>query len=150
MTEQQLLRDYGGDTEAPILYKDRQLGPIPVLSKGEICPGYIGQVLNRDQYGFVGFREHREHFHVKMGGYALSERVLRSIRTVGVQVMLIAEEDTGRVYEWHLSQWRNEMPQHGKSDDEKDEDQSYAEADEAWGVYDDHTQDVMIGDREVN
>lgn len=150
MTEQQRLRDVGEHPDPPILYKDRQLGPIPVRSKGEICPGYVGQVINREKYGFVGFREHRDHFHVKMGGYALSDRVLRSIRDAGVQLMLIAEEDTGRVYEWHLTQWQHEMPQHAKSEEEKDEDQTYAEAEEAWGVYDDHAADVMIGEREVN
>jgi len=151
MTEtQQRLRDIGRKPDAPVCYKDEQVGPIWVLSKGEICPGYVGPIINRDQYGFVGFRTHRQNFHRKTESYVLSDRVLQHLRERGVQLICIAEEDTGRVYEWHHSQWAHDMPQHGKSDDEKDEDQTFAPVDEAWGVFENHVEDVLLGDREVN
>lgn len=150
MTDQRLLRDIGGEPDPPVLYKDRQLGPIPVLSKGEICPGYIGRLISRECYGFVGFRQHEEHFHVKMEAYMLSDRVLRAIRDTSAFRILIAEEDTDRVYEWHHSQWRHDVPQHAKGEDEKDEEQTYAPVSAAWGVYDDHASEVLIGEREVN
>lgn len=150
MSEQQLLRDVGTPCEPPVCYKHEQVGPVYVMSKGEIYPGYVGNILNRDQFGFVGFRRHEDHYHRKMEAYMLSDTVLAELRELGVQLVLIAEEDTNRVYEWHISQFQESVPQHAKGSDEKDEDQTFVKVDDAWGTFDDHSGDVLIGEREVN
>lgn len=150
MSDQTLLREVGGRVDPPVLYKDKQFGPISVVSKGKICPGYLGQVVTRDRYGFVGFREHSSHYHRKKDAYVLSTRVVNALRREGVQLMLIAEEDTGTVYEWHISHFAHEMPKSGKSDREANEPQLYAPVDDAWGVFENQTEDVLIGARETN
>ncbi len=147
---QQLLRDVGGSPEPPVLYKDEQFGPISVVSKGRICPGYVGAVLCRERYGFVGFREHSSHYHRKKDAYVLSARVIDALRSAGVQTMLIAEEDTGTVYEWHISHFCHEMPKSGKSEREENERQLYAPIADTWGRFENHAADVLIGAREVN
>lgn len=150
MSEQQLLRDVGTPSEPPVCYKQKQVGPVYVASKGGIYPGYVGKILNRDQFGFVGFRRHEEHYHRNMEAYMLSDRVLEELRSLNVQLLLIAEDDTNTVYEWHIDQFTESVPQYAKGTNEKDEDQTFALVEDAWGCYDNHTPDVLIGEREVN
>ena len=134
----------------PILHKDEQVGPIYVPSKGNIWPGYRGWIPARDEYGFVQFCDREPHYHRKMEGYALSDKVLVNIRSRGCKRILMAEEDTGDVYEFHESQFCNPMPKHAKGKDEKDEAQSYAKCEEAWGRFAGHAEYVLVGDREIN
>lgn len=134
----------------PILFKDEQVGPIHVKSKGEIYPGYRGPIPAYDSYGFVGFRKHRKHYHRNERAYMLSEKVVEYLRAKGCQFILIAEDDTGDVYVFHETQFDTEVPQRAKGQDEKDEDQLMVKVHEHRGRFADHAEHVMVGDREVN
>lgn len=146
MTDQKRVRDYA-DMRKPVLYKEEQLGPVPVPSKGRIYPGYVGHVTARRAYGFVGFRIHERHYHVNQEGYCLTLQVLRRMAAKGVRIVLIAEEDTGTVYEWHINDFDTEVPDKDKGPDEQDETQYSAQCETAAGVFEDHVDDVMIGPR---
>ncbi len=134
----------------PVLFKDVQVGPINVDSKGDIYPGYRGPIPARDAYGFVQFCERETHFHRNESSYMLSEKVLEHLRSRGVEVILIAEDDEGYVYEYHESQFNEEAPQSAKGTDEKDEVQMMVDILHHQGKYADHTDSVMVGTREIN
>lgn len=134
----------------PVMFKDEQVGPIHVKSKGRIFPGYRGPIPARDAYGFVGFRRRDRHYHRNEAAYMLSEKVVDYIRAKGCTILLIAEDDTGDVYEFHESQFNEEVPQKAKGTDEKDEDQLMVRVSEHRGKFAEHADAVLVGDREVN
>lgn len=148
--EQQRLDAFSTPSNRPILHKELQAGPIHVESKGRIFPGYIGGVPARDCRGFVQFCTREEHYHRNEAAYMLSDKVLAYLRARDCECILIAEEDTGTVYEFHESQWTETVPQRAKGKREKDEDQSMVRVEENWGKYDDHAPYVLVGSREVN
>lgn len=149
--EQERLDTFGArNKRRPILFKDEQVGPIHVESKGEIYPGYRGSIPALDAYGFVGFRKHDKHYHRNERAYMLTEKVVEYLRAKGCQYIMIAEDDTGTVYTFHESQWNEEVPQRAKGEDEKDEDQLMVKVHEHRGKFVEHAEHVMVGDREVN
>lgn len=148
---QQSLRNWQDDAKSrPILHKDTQVGPIHVKSKGNIFPGYRGWVPARESYGFVQFCERQKHYHRNEQAYMLSDKVLAYLRAKGCKTILIAEDDTGTVYEFHISEFNESVPQKAKGKNEKDEAQSMVRVSENWGQYADHADYVMVGSREVN
>jgi hypothetical protein len=148
--EQSKIGGFTDEKSRPVLFKDAQVGPIHVLSKGDIYPGYRGPIPGRDAYGFVQFCERETHFHRNEAAYMLSYKVLEHLRSRGVELILIAEDDAGYVYEFHESQFDTEVPQRAKGTDEKDEDQRLVRVTHHQGKYADHASDVMVGPREVN
>lgn len=134
----------------PLVHKNEQVGPIRVESKGYIHPGYVGPVPAREKYGFVGFRERAKHFHRNEEAYMMSDKVLEILRSKGVQLIFIAEDDTGDVYEFHESQFNERVPQRAKGSREKDEDQTLVRVNEHRGRYDNHAAHVLVGNREDN
>lgn len=145
--DQSSLRNWQQEQTRPILHKDQQVGPIFVQSKGRIYPGYRGPVPSRDAYGFVQFCTRAKHYHRNEEAYMLSDKVLTYLRAKGCAVILIAEEDTGTVYEFHETQWDESVPQRAKGKKEKDEAQSMVRVTENWGRYADHADYVMMGSR---
>lgn len=134
----------------PILHKEMQLGPINVESKNGIFPGYIGHIPSRECKGFVQFCERAKHFHRKEEAYMLADKVLAILRAKGAERIIIAEEDTGTVYEFHERQWNTSVPQKAKGSKEKDEAQSMVRVSEHWGKWKNHAEFVLVGTREVN
>lgn len=149
-TQERLDSFSDAEPRRPILFKDAQVGPIHVKSKGRIHPGYRGPIPARNTYGFVGFRKHRLHYHRNERAYILSEKVVDYIRAKGCKLILIAEDDTGDVYVFHESQFDEEAPQRAKSSDEKDETQLMARVHEHRGLFANHAEHVLVGDREIN
>lgn len=148
---QSSLREWGtGNQSRPILHKDTQVGPIYVESKGNIYPGYRGQIPSRQAYGFVQFCTRKNHYHRNEEAYMLSDKILAYLRAKDCAVILIAEEDTGTVYEFHERQFDTAVPQKAKGKREKDEDQTLVRVYENRGKYPDHAEHVMVGTREVN
>lgn len=149
-TEQNRIEQYGEGRTRPVLFKDVQVGPIRVLSKGDIHPGYRGPIPARDAYGFVQFCTREEHFHRNEASYMLSDKVLEHLRSRGVEIILFAEDDEGCVYEYHESQFDTEVPQSAKGTDEKDEPQRMVHILHHQGKYENHADSVMVGTRETN
>jgi len=134
----------------PMLHKKEAVGPIQVESKGGIFPGYIGSIPSRTTTGFVQFCEREKHYHRNEKAYMLSDKVLAYLRAKGVTRILIAETDTGTVYEFHEKQFNTRVPQKAKGTNEKDEDQSLVRVSEYWGKWEEYADHVMLGSREVN
>ena len=145
--DQQTLREYSPSQSRPILHKDAIVGPIHVPSQGQMYPGYRGPIPARDCYGFVQFCDREKHYHRNEEAYMLSDKVLAYLRAKGCERILIAEEDTGTVYEFHERQFNEDVPQRAKSKSEKDEDQSMVRVAENWGEYPNHAEHVMVGER---
>ena len=151
MSEQERIDAFSDDPKPrPVLFKDVQVGPINVASKGDIYPGYRGPIPARGKYGFVQFCEREKHFHRNEASYMLSLKVLEHLRSRGVEIILIAEDDEGYVYEFHESQFDEEAPQRAKGPDEKDETQMMVNVMHHQGKFADHADSVMVGTREVN
>lgn len=140
------IRDFGGtETRKPVLHKDEGL-TCKVPGKGNIMVGYRGPVPARRAYGFVQFVNSREHFHRNEAGYALSERVLRMIRTHGCQLIFFAEEDTGVVYEFHERQFTDQVAK--KNNPMHDEDpQRKVEIMQNRGKFHGHARHILMGER---
>lgn len=143
------IRDFGSDdSRVPILHKDAAI-QCKVPGKGNIIVGYRGPIPARRAYGFVQFCTKKEHFHRNEAGYALSERVLRKLRTLGCCIVLFAEEDTGTVYEFHERQFTDQVAK--KNNPKHDEDpQRKVEIIQNRGKYHGHVSGVMVGDRHGN
>lgn len=114
--------------------------------KGRAHVGYRGPVPARRVYGYVQFCTRRDHFHRNEEGYALSEKVLRKLRTVGCRLVLIAEEDTGIVYEFHERQFREQVSK--RNNPKHDEDpQRKVKVVNNRGKWHDHARHVLTGER---
>lgn len=147
---QQLLRDVGGSAEPPICYKQERVGPVYIGSDGESFPGWAGRVLNREGTGFVWFRQNQAGFVSEANAYRIPNEILHELRAMGVTIVLIAEEDTKTVYEWHISQFGDSVPKYAKPTNRKEVPMTFAYISESWGSYPNHCADVLIGDRVVS
>jgi hypothetical protein len=142
------LNDFSEESRKPIVHKD-EIVQCKVPGKGDIFVGYRGPIPARKAYGFVQFVDSKEHFHRNEAGYALSERVLRKIRSLGCRIILFAEDDTGIVYEFHESQFDERVAK--KNNPMHDEDpQRAVEILQNRGKFHDHTPHVLMGDRGAN
>jgi len=143
------LRDFGAEGKRePILYQDEPVF-VRLATKGETCIGYRGAIPSRREYGFVQFCNSREHFHRNEAGYALSERSLRKIRSYGCKVILIAEDDTNMVWEFHESQFQDYVAKKNNPDHDKDP-QLKVEILQNRGKWPDHVPYVLNGERSGN
>lgn len=141
------LEEFSTDTRAPILHKDTEF-TTKVPGKGRISM-YRGPIPARRAYGALQYRERDKHYHKNEEGYALSARVLRKLRTLGCQRILIAEEDTRCVYEFHEQQFTNQVAKHNNPNHENDP-QFVVKLENAWYKHEEHTDSVMVGEREHN
>lgn len=141
------IREFSDDEKRdPILHKD-DVVQCRVPGKGDIFVGYRGPIPARRAYGFVQFCKRKEHFHRNEAGYALSERVLRKLRTFGCQLVLFAEEDTGIVYEFHERQFEEQVSKKNNPMHEEDP-QRKVEIVQNRGKWHDHARHVLNGERE--
>ena len=132
----------------PMLKKDEAVW-VELPGKGNTCIGYRGPIPRRRAYGFIQFCQKREHFHRNEAGYAFSERALRKIRALGCQLVLIAETDTNMVWEFHESQFDEQVAKKNNPNHEQDPQQK-VELVENQGKWPDHSHYVMLGEREAN
>jgi|AntDeeMinimDraft_4_1070355.scaffolds.fasta_scaffold01060_15 hypothetical protein len=150
MTDQSSLRSFAASGDRrPMLHKDEAVGPINVESQHSLYPGYIGTVPSMDATGFLAYRDHPKDYNGQPV-YAIPDKVLAYVRAKDVTRILIAEEDSSRVYAFHERQFDQRVPQKIKSGNEQDENQSMAFVDEHWGQWEDHAESVLLGRREVN
>ena len=139
------LREFIEDEKRPPMLRPDEEVDSPT-GKGHITVGYRGPIPARSAYGFLQYVDSDEHFHRNAAGYALSESVLRRIRSFGCKRVLFAEEDTGMVYEFHISQFEDNLG--AKNNPEHDTDpQRYVEILENRGKWHAHANMVLYGER---
>lgn len=145
---QDRLDSYGVDYDKPVLVKDSKVSPIHTESRGTITPGYRGMIPYRNSYGFLRFCDRAGHYNDDVDGSVLIEKVKQHLASRGVETVLIAEEDTGAVYEYHIGQFDQRVPKTAKRGDAKDEPQLYAPSDHYYGKFEDHVEAVLATGRE--
>lgn len=91
--------------------------------------------------GFVTARDSHEHRIRALNAYAISQKVLDKLRDRNVELILVAETDTGKVLEYSPFDFSNSVPSEYLSD--KRDPQSYAETNDAT-VWPDHHGDVYV------
>lgn len=132
------------ESRPPVLRPD---APVEApTAKGRIVVGHRGPIPARSDYGFVQFCTRDEHFHRKEAGYALSESVIRRIRSMGCKRVLFAEEDTGIVYEFHISQFTEQVAKHNNPNHDVDP-QRKVEITMHRGKWHDHADDVLLDEQ---
>lgn len=132
----------------PVLQQDAPVY-VNLATKGEVCVGYRGPIPARKEYGFIQFCHSREHFHRKEAGYALSERTLRKIRSLGCKIVLIAEDDTNMVWEFRTDDFEQQVSKTNNPDHDVDP-QRKVEILRNRGKWPDHLPFVMNGERSGN
>lgn len=144
MIEDQLdLRDFGGGTgeTQPVLMPDK-----PVFmrfpEKGEVKVGQRGPVPTREDYGFVKFVVKDRHRLRAKNAYAFSSKLLQRLRALGCVRLLVAETNSGTVFEYHRRQFTDEVPKQYNPNHETDP-QKYVPVSEARGVWPEHSDSVV-------
>lgn len=131
----------------PVLHLDTTVR-LRVPGRGQITAGKRGPVPARRAYGFLQWRERERHHLHELDAYAMSESVLQRVRKLGCSVILFAETETKTVYEFHERQFDEELPKRYNPNADQDE-QLYVPLEEARGVYEDHTESVLLRGTEL-
>lgn len=130
------------DERAPTIHTDEAIR-MRIPGKGVTHVGWRGPVPSRNAYGFMQERHSEKHRIRALDAYALSNRVLTRIRSFGCRRVLVAETDTGTVYEFHERQFTDPVPKQYNPQAE-DDPQCYVRRTEAWNAWQSHSQDVRI------
>ncbi|WP_200531569.1 MULTISPECIES: hypothetical protein [unclassified Halorubrum] len=95
------------DVEAPILkHQPRRHIRVPAPEMHGVA-GTVGVLRGRDEVAYLSKRTREEHFYRKHRGYAVSDHIIDYLDRKGVNTVLIAEEDTRTVYEYHIKDFRD-------------------------------------------
>lgn len=109
--------------------------------------GSVGPIPQRNTMGFLKECERAEHWYHTFkadagGAYAISTDAFRRAKQRGANVVLVAESDTGDVYEWPLRLFDGQRVPTAYLE-HKDDPQVYATIETA-DVWEDHASDVEI------
>ena len=90
------------DRDAPTLKATpRQKLKVPALAETEGTAG-VGGFLKSGEKAYVTPRTRSRHFFRLHEGYAISDQIIDYLGRSGMSVILVQEQDTGNVLEYHL------------------------------------------------
>jgi hypothetical protein len=144
MSEQQRIGAFGESQSRPVLLRAREVAPINVGERDAYSPGVLGPVPARGVYGVVVPCRLSDRLRGDPPAFAMPDKVLTHLESRDVEIVLVADDESGDVYEFHISQFEGEVPKSDLPASQREERQRSVDLQHHRGRYSDHYQSVIV------